>query len=333
MQRIAFCLVVLTGMTCTLSARSPGVRAKPKPRSQPPVALNRKGTVLLDRSGKRLLLKTRVAARDRVLEMFCCLKQTKEHESILALDARASVVHAGLLALGARVGRPVRFVREVEPGKFVPDFHPPEGQRIAVFLQWVDKQKRRHRVPAQHWVRRATRRYFSVPIQQLPDGVTLPKKPELVFDKVNHELVWFGEMKPAQRDLFLKLSSEATFTRAVRHLFAQSQPLPMQAHWVFAGSAFSVDAKTGKKYYLAENGCLICVANFPSATLDVAAPSSDKGPNLLYEAYTERIPPVDTEVTVELVPVSSPVGQRQPPAPPRPRRKPPRAATSRKSPG
>ena len=226
MQQIVLCLVTLSGTMCSVSGGEPGQPATTQPRVRPPVALNRKGTVLLDRSGKRLLLKTRVVARDRVLEMFCCLKQTKEHESILALDARAAVVHAGLLALGARVGRPVRFVREVAPGKFVPDFHPPQGQRIGVFLQWVDKQKRRHRVPAQHWIRRATQRYFSVPFQQLPEGVILPKKPELVFDKANQELVWFGEMKAAQRDLFLKLSQQATFTKAVRDLFTLSQPLP-----------------------------------------------------------------------------------------------------------
>ena len=53
---------------------------EPKVVSRPPVPLNRQGTVLLDRDGKRLLLKAKVAARDRVLEMLCCLKQTKEHE-------------------------------------------------------------------------------------------------------------------------------------------------------------------------------------------------------------------------------------------------------------
>ncbi|MBQ16056.1 MAG: hypothetical protein CMJ65_02905 [Planctomycetaceae bacterium] len=292
---------------------------EPKVVSRPPVPLNRQGTVLLDRDGKRLLLKAKVAARDRVLEMLCCLKQTKEHESILSLDASAAIVHAGLLALGAKPGKPVRYVREVAPGKFEPDFHPPSGQRIEVFLQWSDSRGRRHRVRAQEWVRKATQRYFSTPMQALPDGVVLPKEPELVFDARNKELVWFGQMKPVQRDVFLKLSDDRSFIKAVRRLYANSQPTPMRAHWVFAGSGFSIDPQTKKKFYLAENGSLICVANFASATLDIAVASSDKGDNLLFEAYTDRIPPVDTAVLIELIPKSSPVRKTSPPPPPLPR--------------
>ena len=77
--------------------------------------------------------------------------------------------------------------------------------------------------------------------------------------------------------------------------------------------------QTKKKKYLAENGNLICVANFPSATLDIAQASSDKGSNLLYEAFIERIPPINTEVWIELIPKSGPVGKTAPPPPPKPR--------------
>ena len=61
--------------------------AKDAKKSKEPVPLNKQGTVLLDVDGKRLLLKTKVCLRDGVLEMFCCLKQTKEHESILAIES------------------------------------------------------------------------------------------------------------------------------------------------------------------------------------------------------------------------------------------------------
>lgn len=303
-----------------ISPASGEPKRKPVPKPVPkPVALNPQGTVLLDRAGKRLLLKARICARDRVLEMLCCLKRTKEHESILTLDARAAVVHAGLLALGARQGTAVRHYKEVAPGKVVPDFKPPTGQRIDIFLQWKDKAGKPRRVPAQQWVRRATQRYFSAPLAKLPVGLVLPKKPELVFDAKNKELVWFGSMKVSQRDGFLALSDDAVFGKAVGRLYAESQPTQMQAHWVFAGSGFVVDMKTKKKIYLAENGNLVCVANFPSATLDIAQASSDKGPSLLYEAFIERIPPVDTEVLIELIPKSDPVGKTSPPPPPMPR--------------
>ena len=303
-----------------------GATASKKPSKKPvakPIALNPKGTVLLDRAGKRLLLKAKVCARDRVLEMLCCLKRTKEHESILTLDASAAVVHAGLLALGAKQGTPVRHYKEVAPGKVVPDFKPPTGQRIEIFLQWNDKAGKPRRVRAQRWIRKAIQRYFSAPLVKLPKEVVLPtERPKLVFDEKNKELVWFGTMKPAQRDVFLKLTGDKVFGTAVKRLFAESQPTQMQAHWVFAGSGFVVDMKTRKKVYLAENGNLVCVANFPSATLDIAQVSSDKGSSLLYEAFIERIPPVNTEVLIELIPKSAPVGKTSPPPPPRPRRLP-----------
>jgi hypothetical protein len=83
----------------------------------------------------------------------------------------------------------------------------------------------------------------------------------------------------------------------------------MTAHWVFAGSGFVTDMKTGKKVYRAENGNLVCVANFPTATLDIAQASSAQEAGLLYEAFIERIPPVDTDVLIELIPKSEPTGK------------------------
>ena len=326
MNRWLTCLfgVAVTGVAVVVWSAEPGqpreTRKSPATkRAAKPVPLNPQGTVLLDRAGKRLLLKASVCARDRVLEMLCCLKRTKEHESILTIDASAAVVHAGLLALGARQGTPVRHYKEVSPGKLVADFKPPTGQQIEIYLQWKNKKGTPRRVRAQQWVRRATQRYFSAPLAKLPDGVVLPKEPELVFDVKNKELVWFGTMKPAQRDIFMKLSKDAVFRKAVGRLFGESQPTEMRAHWVFAGSGFIVDMHTKKKKYLAENGNLICVANFPSATLDIAQASSDKGSNLLYEAFIDRIPPVNTEVLIELIPKSRPVGKTSPPPPAKPR--------------
>ena len=54
---------------------------------------------------------------------------------------------------------------------------------------------------------------------------------------------------------------------------------------------------------MAEGGYLICVANFGTALIDVAANSSEADASLLFESYEERIPPIDTEVTIELTPV------------------------------
>ena len=54
---------------------------------------------------------------------------------------------------------------------------------------------------------------------------------------------------------------------------------------------------------MAENGDVVCVANFGDALLDVSVESSSSNEGLMFEPYAERIPPLGTEVTVELTPV------------------------------
>jgi len=48
---------------------------------------------------------------------------------------------------------------------------------------------------------------------------------------------------------------------------------------------------------------LICVANFATATLDLSASSSAANDDLMFEAFTEKVPPIGTKVTIELIPV------------------------------
>ncbi|OHB82917.1 MAG: hypothetical protein A2V98_09195 [Planctomycetes bacterium RBG_16_64_12] len=77
----------------------------------------------------------------------------------------------------------------------------------------------------------------------------------------------------------------------------------MQYPWVFAGSQFVQDDRTGERYYQADaEGDLICVSNFPGAVLDVPIRSTDSNAALLFEAFTERIPPLGTPVTLILTP-------------------------------
>ncbi len=266
----------------------------PAPADGLPVPLNKEGTVILDGKGKRVILKTHVALREGSLEMLCCLKQTKEHESILSLDAKAFVVHTGLLGLGAKPGTPVRFN---------PEYQPPTGQKIEIFLNWTDDKGKPHRVPAQSWIRQSINRFRIVKMAALPDKLALPKNSELRFDQKLKELSWYGPMSVKQKDEFLGLSDNKEFQKAIATFFEQSQPHEMKADWVFAGSGFFTDEDTGKKYYQAEDGDLICVANFPGATLDITMHSSAVDGDLNFEAYTERIPPKGTAVTIELIPV------------------------------
>ncbi len=74
------------------------------------------------------------------------------------------------------------------------------------------------------------------------------------------------------------------------------------AEWVFAGSGFWTDPSNGQRYYHGDGGDFICVSNFPTATLDLTIPSSQENADLLFEAYTEKIPPIGTPVRLLLTP-------------------------------
>jgi len=76
--------------------------------------------------------------------------------------------------------------------------------------------------------------------------------------------------------------------------------------WVFGGSQFFPDPEDKKKppLYAANGGDLICVSNFETAMLDLPIQSTQLDAELQFEAFTERIPPLGTKVTVILEPVA-----------------------------
>jgi len=77
----------------------------------------------------------------------------------------------------------------------------------------------------------------------------------------------------------------------------------MQHPWVFTGSHFVPGEEQGRQVFAADaTGDLISVANFRSSVLDVPTRSTQSDAELLFEAYTDRIPPRGTAVTVILKP-------------------------------
>lgn len=261
-----------------------------------PIPLNKKETVLLDKENNRLLLKGEVCLRQGVLEMFLCGKQTKEHESIVSLDAKASVIHAGLLALGAKPGQPVQFQ---------PNYKAPQGQELHIFVSWLDSERKIRRRPVQNWVRHVTFRYFEEPLAKVPAGVKINNRDDdgLRYDKMNRLLLYYGTMSKEKREEFLAMSEDEEYQKAINKMYKESQPHQMSADFVFAGSGFS-KLDDGTNYYQAEGGSFICVANFADAMIDVAIKSSaSDSAGRSFEPWTERIPEEGTPVTVELIPV------------------------------
>ncbi len=224
--------------------------------------------------------------------MFLCKAGTKEHESIVVIDADVHLMHAGLLALGARSGR---------PAQFEPAYVPPQGQTIDIYVNWTDEAGVAQREPAGKWVRHVTRRYYVEPLAQLPPGFQMPEGTELRYDERRQEIIWFGPMTAKQRDELLALSDNKDYHKAIGSFFERSQTKEMDAQFIFAGSGF-YEAEDGTRHYLAESGNVICVANFSDAMIDVDVKSSADNEGLMFEPFTERIPPLDTEITIELIP-------------------------------
>lgn len=106
-------------------------------------SLSKSGRLWIDRKRERVYIDGYVAMTRGPLEMFACPAGTKEHESIVAVLAKAREVHAALLAIDATPGTPVRFR---------PEFLPPTGQVIRVWVCWYDSENQFHTVDGREWI-------------------------------------------------------------------------------------------------------------------------------------------------------------------------------------
>lgn len=75
----------------------------------------------------------------------------------------------------------------------------------------------------------------------------------------------------------------------------------LDTNWVFAGSKFWTDEDNGKKYFQAEAGYLVCVANTPSALIDLPIESTGDLEGREFSP-SKTVPPKGTVVTVVLAP-------------------------------
>jgi len=109
-----------------------GAQAMPKPHR-----------VWIDVKKHEVLVDGYVSLNEGLLEMFACPSGTKEHESIVAVYSSAQIVHTALLAVGAKVGHPV---------KWDPKFEPPAGTEIEIEVRWLDEAGKWQSSAAQQWI-------------------------------------------------------------------------------------------------------------------------------------------------------------------------------------
>ena len=75
---------------------------------------------------------------------------------------------------------------------------------------------------------------------------------------------------------------------------------PMTTELVFGGSYSEPEFEGEQARYQADDGELICLANFSTSTIDLRV--SEKDINILFEANTPLIPPINTQVYTVIIP-------------------------------
>lgn len=103
----------------------------------------------INRKGKHVDVKAEVCLREaEFLEMFVCTRDTREHESILVTDTPPSLMHVGLLLLGAEPGEPLRYDRDTDP----PTMIAATGPEVEVYVVLKVAGQERE-VPANRWIK------------------------------------------------------------------------------------------------------------------------------------------------------------------------------------
>lgn len=171
--------------------------------------------VWADKKKKRLVVDGYIALDNGPLEMFACIAGTKEHESIVAVFSKAFVIHAGLLAVGAKKGEPVQWD---------PEYKPPTGSEIQVFVLWQDEDGQKQHVDARQWIREIGTDEKTLEPNWVFAGSTMYKDPDTgreLYQAESGDLICVSNFTTATLDVPIKslesnnLLMFATFTERI----------------------------------------------------------------------------------------------------------------------
>lgn len=135
--RFAACLTaVVVLMLPGLVHAEEAASEKPKQPGADQVALP---GITIDTKNKHVDVAAKIALDDGLLELVACITDTKEHESLLIVDAVPMHIHAALLLIGATNGHPAR-VEPANEEKTRWVHLPPRGDKIAVSIVYSDPE-------------------------------------------------------------------------------------------------------------------------------------------------------------------------------------------------
>lgn len=197
----------------------PADKFTPDPSWKP---LDRTGSLFLDPTNRRLVIRAKVCVREGFLEHLLCADRTKEHESILSTRATPRAIHAGLLAIGADQGHPVRFL---------PRFEAPTGSPIAITVSWVDEHGKAQSIDARQLVRDATTKkpiekdWVFAGSEQFPDPEDAKK---IIYAADGGDLFTVANFTSA----ILDVPIESTANDAARSFEANTEKIPPRDSYV-----------------------------------------------------------------------------------------------------
>jgi len=188
----------------------PPEEAPPVPAEYKP--LSEKKTIFFEKRAdgtRRVHLMGAVCLREGPLEVLVCKLYTKEHESIVHVDADGREIHFALVAAGAVAGSPVQYINP-KTGK--QEFKPPTGTKVKVSFTYREKGKVKT-APAGEWVK-DNRTGKDLAYDWVFAGSRLFKDPENpqatpYYLANNGEFICLSNFPDAMLDVPIKSSKEA----------------------------------------------------------------------------------------------------------------------------
>lgn len=114
--------------------------------------------IKIDVKNKRVDVQAKVTLDNGLLELIACTSDTKEHESIVMIEAVPMHIHAALLLIGANNGNPA-MIKPANEDKTRWIHLPPRGDPIGVSLVYQDPEDEKKQIerPISDFLKRAER--------------------------------------------------------------------------------------------------------------------------------------------------------------------------------
>lgn len=155
-KRLALLLSALTVVAVAEPLAEPTAPPEGKPEAPaaeaPPTEFKLPGLVV-NTVDKSVDVDASICLEEGALEFIACTKDTKEHESIVVVEARPIHIHTALLLIGARNGNPAMRQPINEENTRWMDI-PPRGAPIDVFLAWKDAEGKMIERPISDFIKR-----------------------------------------------------------------------------------------------------------------------------------------------------------------------------------